>query len=227
MTSRPVDAPGRISLGGNLSDTAADLIRQRILTGALRGGDFLRPESIAQELGVSVTPVREALMSVAADGLIQQLPRRGFQVIELTGRDIEDVFCVQALLAGELAARATTRMSDETLQQLVEGHQRHLDGIDGPPMATLDEEGFDFHRTINRAADSPRLMHFMRASLRWAPRRFYASQADWAEQSDQEHHVILEALRARDPEAARTAMAVHLQKAGERLAQNLEQLRRQ
>jgi len=79
-----------------LSDDVARLIRRRIFDGGYAAGSYIRLDQLAAELGISVTPVREALFALRAEGLIAQQPRRGFVVLAVTGRDVTDVANVQA-----------------------------------------------------------------------------------------------------------------------------------
>ena len=94
-----------------LSDEAAEHVRELIVSGQLEPGQFIRPETMAAELDISATPMREGLLTLQSEGLLRVEPRRGFMVAPLSANDIEDVFVGQSLLAGELAARATSRMS--------------------------------------------------------------------------------------------------------------------
>src|SRR5580658_1080993 len=89
-----------------LSQEAADYLRDAIIAAEIGSGEFVRPERVADELGMSPTPVREALMALAKEGFLVWRPRHGFQVAKVRISDIEDVFSVQAFIAGELAARA-------------------------------------------------------------------------------------------------------------------------
>ena len=101
-----------------LSDDVARYVRQGIFEGSYGAGEYVRLEQVAAELGISVTPVREALLTLRAEGLLVQQPRRGFMVVPVTGRDLADVSGVQAFIGGELAARAATRITDEQLSEL-------------------------------------------------------------------------------------------------------------
>ena len=78
----------------------------------------MRPEVLGEALQISTTPVREALQSLRVEGFLELVPRKGFQVAPLTGKDIRDIFRVQALIGGELAARATLNASDSALAEL-------------------------------------------------------------------------------------------------------------
>ena len=109
-----------------LSEDVARHVRRRIFEGTYGAGEYVRLEQLAAELGVSVTPVREALLGLSAEGLLVQQPHRGFVVLPVTGRDITDVSSVQAYIGGELAARAARTITDEQLVQL-KGIQAELE----------------------------------------------------------------------------------------------------
>src|SRR6476646_1292784 len=87
-----------------LPEEVAAYVRDLITSGQVRPGEFLRIERIAEAVGVSQTPVREGLLSLKSEGLVNLLPRRGFIVAPFTPQDIYDLYWVQAQLAGELAA---------------------------------------------------------------------------------------------------------------------------
>ncbi len=95
-----------ITDAGQLSGRVAAALRESIMVGDLRAPAFVRTEHVAAELGVSATPVREALMLLHSEGVVRWEPRRGFRVVPVTRRDVDDLFVVQAFIAGELAARA-------------------------------------------------------------------------------------------------------------------------
>src|SRR5690349_13473691 len=105
---------------GQLADEVAGHLRDLIMAGRLRPGDFIRLEEIAAELGVSITPVREALLTLRGEDMVELVPRRGYVVAPLSRQDVQDLFRLQADIAGELAARATTRLGEAELTELAE-----------------------------------------------------------------------------------------------------------
>ena len=153
---------------------------------------------MAAELGISVTPVREALFVLSAEGLLAQQPRRGFVVLPVTGRDITDVSNVQAHIGGELAARAAANITDDQLREL-EKIQTELEDAyasdDDDRAVRLNHE---FHRAINVAADSPKLAQLMSQITRYAPESVFPTIAGWPEQSTKHHRRLLAALEQRD-----------------------------
>src|SRR6201996_5420297 len=151
-----------------LSDEVATYVRELIMSGNLRSGDFIRQERIAEELQLSHTPAREGLLSLRGEGFLELKPRRGFVVAPLSAADVRDLFTAQALLAGELVSRATLQMDPDALRQLTEVHEalrRAAAAGDGDLVERLNH---DFHRRINRAAGSPRLAWMLSISTRLA-----------------------------------------------------------
>ncbi len=193
-----------------LSDDVARLIRKRIFDGSYAAGSYVRLDQLAAELGISVTPVREALLALRAEGLIAQQPHRGFAVLPVTGRDVTDVANVQAHVGGELAARAAVNITDDQLDEL-RVIQAELDkayaGDDHERTVRLNHE---FHRAVNVAADSPKLAQLMSQITRYAPESVFPAIEGWPSQSIEDHRRILSALEIHDEKLARTAMSEHL-----------------
>ncbi|MCV7101562.1 GntR family transcriptional regulator [Mycobacterium palustre] len=196
-----------------LSDDVARFIRRRIFDGTYAAGSYVRLDQLAAELGISVTPVREALFALRAEGLIDQRPRRGFMVLPVTGRDVTDVANVQGYVGGELAARAALNITDDQLRELKE-IQAQLEEAYGSRRAGDDERtvrlNHEFHRAINVAADSPKLAQLMSQITRYAPESVFPNIAGWPDQSMKDHRRILSALKKHDAELARAAMSEHL-----------------
>ncbi len=193
-----------------LSEDVARFVRKRIFTGVYPAGEYVRLDQLATELGISVTPVREALFGLRAEGLLEQQPHRGFVVLPVTRRDIVDVSDVQAHIGGELAARAAAGISDAQLHDL-KAIQDQLEAA----YAAEDEDravqlNHEFHRAINVAANSPKLAQLMFQITRYAPESVFPTVSGWPAKSIRHHRRVLVALAKRDEEAARSAMAEHL-----------------
>lgn len=201
-----------------LSDEAAEHVRELIVSGQLEPGQFIRPETMAAELDISATPMREGLLTLQSEGLLRVEPRRGFMVAPLSAADIEDVFTGQSLLAGELAARATSRMGDDALDALAAIQAELEHAADTADYDEVERLNHVFHRMIYSAADSPKLSWMIKGSLNYAPRRFFASVAGWPQASAADHRAIIAGLRARDADKARAAMVAHIRNAGHLLA---------
>lgn len=206
-----------------LSDEVAAHLRDAIMSGELRPGEFVRLDAVAAELGVSVTPVREALLALRGEDMVELEPRRGFVVSPLSRKDVEDLFGLQAHLAAQLAARATERITDEQLdglEQLADSVRRAAAGATGE-LGALE---YEFHRAINKIADSRKLSRFVEQATRYMPARLYTSDSGWRGQVVIDHIAILEALRARDATAVREAIQHHVADGERRLLRHLDAL---
>ena len=206
--------PGR----RQLSDEASAYVRGLIMSGQLRPGTAVRPETIGQALEISATPAREALQSLRVEGFLELLPGRGFIVASLTGQDIRDLFQAHALIAGELAVRATLLASAEDLDQLERLHEQMLAAAGAGDLELLEARNHLFHRKINLLAASPKIVWVLGLVTRYVPRQFYSTIEGWPQATAEDHAELLEAMRGRDAEAARRAMHRHIVHSGELLA---------
>jgi DNA-binding GntR family transcriptional regulator len=205
-----------------LGDVAAAYLRDQITSGNLPAGAPVRPETVADELGISTTPAREALQALRAEGFLDLAPRRGFTVAKLDGDDIRDMFLVQAMVAGELAARAAQNVTPENVAALDSIHQNLVSAAERGDLTALEELNHQFHRDINLAANSPRLANVIRLVSRYAPRRFYATIAGWPETTVHDHTLVLDAIRRGDTDTARREMSAHVHHAAEQLASHID-----
>ncbi|BBZ02654.1 GntR family transcriptional regulator [Mycolicibacterium chitae] len=204
-----------------LSEDVARLVRRRIFDGSYAAGGYIRLEQLAAELGISVTPVREALFDLRAEGLLAQQPRRGFVVLPVTRRDIADVSDVQAHIGGELAARAAASITAEQLAEVKAIQTRLEAAYDGDDDDLVVRLNHDFHRAINVAADSPKLAQLMSQITRYAPEAVFPTVAGWPAKSIRDHRRVLAALAKGDEKQARKAMSEHLCEGAEPLIEHL------
>ncbi|OBG22241.1 GntR family transcriptional regulator [Mycolicibacterium celeriflavum] len=204
-----------------LAEDVARFVRKRIFDGTYAAGEYVRLDQLAAELGISVTPVREALFELKAEGLLAQQPRRGFVVLPVTGRDLTDVSNVQAHIGGELAARAAVNISDEQLRNL----ERIQSDLEEAYAAGDDEQAVrlnhEFHRAINVAADSPKLAQLMSQITRYAPESVFPVISGWPEKSNEHHRRLLKALACHDEDLARAEMSEHLAAGAKPLIEHL------
>ena len=199
-------------IGGTVRARAAGELRDRILTGRLRPGDRLDLEQITSEFGISRTPVREALLELSFEGLVEVTPRSGITVIGITPADAVDNFAILATLAGkgaELAATRCTPAQREELRELAAAVHGADDVVEANRL---------FHRAINRSARSPRLLTHLRQAVRVVPGNYFELFPEQEERSRVEHAALLDAVDRGDGPAARALMETHVLTAGEALA---------
>ncbi len=204
-----------------LSGEVASHIRQLIVSSRVFAPDeFIRVVPLAAKLGVSPTPVREALMALWQQGFLEQIPRRGFRVIRLTRDDILDLFLLLSFTSGELAARAAERLTDAQLVQLESMQARIAALQDAGTAEEIDALDHEFHWLIYEAAASPKFLWVEGLAYNYIPHGQFAS-IDYRAISNAGHRRLLDALIRRDIDAAREANVDHLKQAGRKVAEEL------
>jgi DNA-binding GntR family transcriptional regulator len=206
-----------------LPEEVADYVREQIMSGRYRPGDFLRTEPIADAVGVSNTPVREGLLGLRSEGFVELVPRRGFIVAQFTRQDVRDLFWAQAQLAGELAARAAERITSDQVSRLESIIEHFDDASKRADTDVVSDLGHAFHREINLAAESRRLALLLASVVRHLPNRFYASIEAQVELTRKEHPRIVDALRQGEVRTARKLMQDHVVQSADYVIGMLEQ----
>lgn len=214
-------APGRpLDPAQRLSPQIAGLIREMIMSGETAGQHALRTEHLAARFGVSATPVREALMSLSGEGLVEFRPGRGFRVVPMSRQDLIDIYDAQAYFAGELAGRAALHLTDQDIERLYAMQRSIVAAIDrGDSEAERIE--WELHALINRNARADKLSWLLRSTARYAPFRAWSSVTGWSEAAPEDHFPLLRGLSHRSPRTARDAMTAHIRNVGELLANHL------
>jgi DNA-binding GntR family transcriptional regulator len=190
---------------------AANELRDRILTGRLQPGDRLDLDQLTAEFGISRTPIREALLELSYEGLVEITPRSGMAVVGITPEDAVDNFAVLAALAGKAAEMATGRMTPAELAELAD----LADAIESSDDVVAANRRF--HRALNLAARSPRLLTYLRQAVRVVPGNYFELFPEAEQRSKQEHAALLEAMTRGDAPAARAIAEAHVLSAGEAL----------
>lgn len=189
------------------------------MTGTYPVGHRMAVDELARQLGVSTMPVREALVALASEGLLEVLPRRGFRVAGIGRQDVEDIFQLHSMVAGMLAERAAPTIEPATIEELREIQSR-IEALPRQRMSHADrasrveELNFIFHRKINHSTTSERLRWFLRATTRFVPRQFYEAIPGWLEATVEEHPAIIDALERHQAARARGLMSAHVAHAG-------------
>lgn len=171
------------------------------MSGALRPGTFIRLDETAAELGVSVTPVREALLKLRGEGMVQLEPHRGHVVLPLTPQDIDDIFWLQATIARELAEAATANVTDADIDELDRINNSLQDAVGTSDPETVAGIEFAFHRVFNQASGRIKLAWFLLNAARYMPVLVYAADPQWGVAAVDNHRKLIAALRRRDTPA--------------------------
>jgi len=195
----------------NLSQDAARHIRDLILSGGLRPGERIDQDSIAADLELSRLPIREALLILESEGLVDNRARRGSYVAAITPDDIRDHFEMYGLLSGLAARHAVGALGEEEIDE-IEQIAKQI-GVSQDP-EKQDQLNFRFHQLINRAGSSRRLLLTLRMLSQAMPTHFFDYDGTVAARSLEEHSEIVTALRDRDADQAAEAMRDHFQSVG-------------
>ena len=176
-------------------------------------------DAITEEFATSRTPVREALLELSFEGLVQVAPRSGVTVIGISPEDVMDSFTILGVLTGQAAAWAAERIEPEELEMLraLAADVAARSGDD-----SIGEANWHFHQKIHHAAHSPRLLTQIKHAARVVPSNFLTLFPDHEKHSLDEHQELLDALGDKDAERARAIAERHVLDAGRSLADWLQ-----
>ena len=214
---------GRAPLTKSASAAAAELIRKAIVDGRLDPGSRLKEEELARELGISRTPVREALLVLQAEGLIESTPNRGATVRSYDAADLDDLYQLRALLEGFAARLAAARITAEEVDRLRDSCERFVALRADDDVTELVQENVRFHDVILSAAGSQRLAQMVRGviQLPLVYRSYVWYSPDQKLISEHYHRQLTAALAARDAERAELVMKEHVLEARDLLVSNM------
>lgn len=195
-----------------LRDVVFQTLRNAILKGELKPGERLMEIQLAQRLGVSRTPVREAIRKLELEGLAIMIPRRGAIVADITVKDLEDVLEVRASLEELAARKACDYITDEQLRDLKKAAADFKKSVESDRLLDCVEADMAFHEIIYAATGNKRLQQML-TNLREQMYRYrleYLKDKRMHRLLVEEHDTIRRAIRKKDKEKAGSAMRVHI-----------------
>ncbi|MBL4613915.1 MAG: GntR family transcriptional regulator [Magnetovibrio sp.] len=195
-----------------LSERVYELLLERIISGQLPAGTVLAEKRLAEELGVSRTPMHEAIRDLIKDGFVHQIKNHRPTVSRFTAQDVFEIFEMRALLEGEAAYLAAQRIDRTTLKDLRETgmHFENISYSCSRIKAWADYED-DFHNCIAKASGNKRLYQgVVRVRLSHRALNVHIMGSDSIQDALHQHFEILDALDCRDGARARTAMRNHI-----------------
>lgn len=195
-----------------LYQQVAERLRERIFSHELPAGTWVDEQALAEQYGISRTPLREALKVLASEGLVTLKPRRGCYVTEISERDLDEVFSVMAMLEGECARESAGRATKDDLKKLQAIHADLEKAAAAQDIDRFFEANQAFHRALQSIADNRWLLHViedLRKVIKLSRHHSLFSEGR-LEQSLQEHRGILQAVLAGDAAAAEARMRDHI-----------------
>jgi DNA-binding GntR family transcriptional regulator len=216
-----VNQTSRLRRGATTPDVIAETLREEILRGEFPPGQALRQEELATRFAVSRLPVRDALLRLKAQGLVDVVPNRGAFVVALSADEVREIYEMRVLLEGDLLERAVPLMSPEDWRRIDTVRAESARSASGPEWFEGD---WRFHRALYEPARRPRQLATIE-QLRGTVARYQvahdalpAHTTEWLS----DHDAIVEACRARASVAARRRLVEHIQRAMEAVVARIE-----
>lgn len=203
-----------------LYQEVAERLRQRIFNHELTPGTWIDEQKLAEQYGISRTPLREALKVLASEGVVELKPRRGCYVTEISRQDMDDIFPLMAMLEGRCALEAVRRAKPADLRALKAIHERLEVAAKDGRIDAFFEANQEFHRLIQELANNRWLLSViqdLRKVLKLS-RLHSLSLEGRLQQSLEEHRAIMAAFEANDAEKAEKTMQDHLLSSRQALA---------
>ena len=195
-----------------LRDVVFNTLRQAILTGELKPGERLMEIHLANRLGVSRTPIREAIRKLELEGLVTMIPRRGAEVAQITEKSMSDVLEVRRAMDALCVELACERISDEELKELkaaCDNFEHAVRSKDNKKIAKADVE---LHDIIVKATGNSRLVQLINnlSEQMYRYRYEYIKDASQHNRLIEEHRIIYESIVNKDKETASQAAKMHI-----------------
>ena len=208
-----------------LRDVVFNTLRRAIITGEFAPGERLMEISLANRLGVSRTPVREAIRKLELEGLVIMIPRKGAQVAKITEKSLRDVIEIRCVLEEFAASLACERITEEGKEKLKEAHRQFVEAAQTNDIIDIVEKDEQFHDAIFQATCNDRLITIIN-NLR---EQFYRYRMEYVKDIEQhsvlvtEHEQLLHAIFNQDRETAKQIMRTHLKNQQEGVIQAIQE----
>ena len=217
-------APIRLDSYQPLREVVCETLREAIRSGVLKPGERLMEIQLADELGVSRTPVREAMRKLELEGYVIMLPRRGTYVANISIRDINEVFEIRTTLDALASGLAAERITEEELEQLERLLVSIGENIETRNMKKVVEDDMEFHDILYKASRNQRLVGII-SNLREQITRFRSMSMSYPgrlKKTLEEHSRLVEAIAQRDVELAQKLAVEHMENSEQTLLIDME-----
>ena len=195
-----------------LRDVVFNTLRQAILTGDLKPGERLMEIHLANKLGVSRTPIREAIRKLELEGLVTMIPRRGAEVAQITEKSMNDVLEVRRSMDALCVELACERISEEELQELDGACDAFAEAVKTKDIRRIAQADVALHDIIVQATGNRRLVQLINnlSEQMYRYRFEYLKDISRHQSLIQEHRMIYEGIRERNKEVASSAAKLHI-----------------
>ena len=195
-----------------LREVIFDTLREAIITGELKPGERLMEVKLAEKMGVSRTPVREAIRMLELEGLVDMLPRKGAHVAELSAKDIMDVLEVRASMDSLATRLATERITDEEIKELRQIQVQFANYVEKNNLQDSIKKDVEFHELIYRASRNDSIGTDCKQSREQVQRFRVIYLKDYSSPRNliKEHEEICDAISARNSDMAQECAQTHI-----------------
>ncbi len=195
-----------------LREVIFNTLREAIIVGELKPGERLMEIQLAEKMGVSRTPVREAIRKLELEGLVEMLPRKGAHVADLSTKDIMDVLEVRSTLDGLASSLSAARITDDEIKELKHVLAQFDNFVEKNNIHGSIKKDVEFHDIIYRSSRNEKLIQISN-NLREQVQRYriiYIKDYGSSKELVKEHAEIYEAIAGRDPKAAMNSAVKHI-----------------
>ena len=208
-----------------LRDVVFKTLRRAILTGELKPGERLMEIHLANRLGVSRTPIREAIRKLELEGLVTMIPRRGAEVADITEKNLKDVLEVRRALEGLAIELACQRITEEKKQDLREKLSQVETAVSTKDSSAIASADVAFHNTIVEASDNDRLIQLVSnlGEQMYRYRLEYLKDTGSRQRLLREHQEIFAGIRNGDKKAVSAAICQHIDNQEEAILSGLRE----
>lgn len=206
-----------------LRDVVFNTLREAILRGDLVPGERLLEVKLAKRLGVSRTPIREAIRKLELEGLVNMIPRKGAEVARISEKSLKDVLEVRRALEELAVEMACNRIEPEKIDELEIAHRQFKEALESNDVTHIAERDVKFHEIIYEATDNQKLVQMINNLREY----MYRYRVEYIKDKEkriiliEEHKDILEALRTHDIKRAKLAMRKHIDNQESSVAQKI------
>jgi DNA-binding GntR family transcriptional regulator len=207
-----------------LRDVIFDTLREAIIVGELKPGERLMEVQLAEKMGVSRTPVREAIRKLELEGLVEMLPRKGAHIADLSVKDIMDVLEVRATLDGLATSLSASRISEEEIKELKHIHSQFINYVEKENLQGSIKKDVEFHDIIYRSSRNDKLIQISN-NLREQIQRFrviYIKDYSSSRELIREHNEIIDAIISRSSDMAMKSAQSHIKKQEEAIIKSVK-----
>ncbi len=208
-----------------LRDVVFNTLREAILKGELKPGERLMEIQLADQLGVSRTPIREAIRKLELEGLVLMIPRKGAEVAKISEKNLRDVLEVRRSLEELATELACQRITDEEIADLEAAQQRFIEAVDRGDATEIADTDEAYHDVIYQATNNDRLVQILN-NLR---EQMYRYRLEYIKDESKrqilivEHDQILKAIKNRHVDEARRSMREHIDNQEITILQNIRE----